>query len=223
MIADSEMIADDFSDDISMILNDIRRLNSWTAKKAQLRSDLVSLLRRHRYIEFSGSPYRYSANRVGDSYLCDVPLYKQGFLKKFRGKRIRVVCVASGRFTREYMAGAIGPTPRELVVEKLVHEYRFPSYVRDGDIALRTRRFVLFKPEGKLRIISSKEHRGYLDADKRTYVLVDGKDSEPKGMLTENTDGSVTCRLLGWVNYHEASSLREGALYLARCIRKGRW
>ena len=60
------------------------------------------------YIEFPGQSQNWFLSRIGDSYLYDVPLNKQGRLKPFRGHRVRVICIGSGkRFERMYMAGAV--------------------------------------------------------------------------------------------------------------------
>jgi len=101
--------------------------DTWTSNKSALREELVSLLKKRRYVSFIGSPYKYYAQRVGDSYLYDVPLYKQGWLKRFRGKRVRIVCVGSGKYKRDYMAGAVASKPKESVVERLAHKYDFPK------------------------------------------------------------------------------------------------
>ena len=221
MISEDTVIGDDLGDDVSVILKAMADDHTWTSKKSALREELVSLLKKRRYLSFAGSPYKYYAHRVGDSYLYDVPLYKQGWLKRFRGKRVRIVCVGSGRYERGYMAGAVASTPKELVVEKLAHKYDFPSYVSSGEIVYKTRRFLVFKPENSLEILTAKESGGYVDLREWGMVLVDGKDSLPKGKLKLNDDGSVTCGLLGWKGNHQAPSLREAAAYLTDKIFRG--
>ncbi len=215
MISEDTVITDDLGDDVSLILQSMSDDDTWTSKKSALRDKLVSLLRKLRYVSFVGSPYKYYAHRVGDSYLYDVPLYKQGWLKKFRGKRIRLVCVGSGRYKRDYMAGVVGRTPKELVVEKLEHKYNFPSYATSSEIIYKTRRFLVFKPDKSIEVLAAKEPDGYVDLNEWSLILVDGKDSLPKGKLMPNDDGSVTCGLLGWKGNHQAPSLREAAAYLA--------
>ena len=221
MISEDTIITDDLGDDVSLILQSMSDDDTWTSKKSALREELVSLLRKLRYASFVGSPYKYYAHRVGDSYLCDVPLYKQGWLKKFRGKRIRLVCVGSGRYKRDYMAGVVGRTPKELVVEKLEHIYNFPSYATSSEIPYKTRRFLVFKPDKSLEILCTESPIKYIDLNEWTLILVDGKDSLPKGKLKPNADGSVSCGLLGWKVHHQAPSLREAAAYLIDKIFRG--
>ncbi|MDB2479866.1 hypothetical protein N9X17_01050 [Porticoccaceae bacterium] len=220
MISEDTVIRDDLDDDITLILQAMSKDSTWTSKKSALREKLVSMLWKRHYISFTGSPRKYYGYCIGDSYLYDVPLYKQGWLKRFRGKRVRIVCVGSGRYERDYMAGAVASTPKELVVEKLIHTYEFPSYVSSGEIVYKTRRFLVFKPEKSLEILTAKEPDGYVDLKEWSLILIDGKDSLPKGKLKPNDDGSITCGLLGWKGNHQAPNLREAAAYLADTIMR---
>jgi len=70
-----------------------------------LLKQLIHMLGRKRYITFVGHPARYRLTLIGQSCLMDVPANKRGHLSAFRGKRIRLVCVGSGRFERQLMAG----------------------------------------------------------------------------------------------------------------------
>ena len=58
------------------------RIQTWNGAKADLRDKLVNLLNKHRYIEFQGAPEKYHMPHVGQSILYDVPMYRQGHLKK---------------------------------------------------------------------------------------------------------------------------------------------
>ena len=129
LISTESAVDDDIVDEVSTVLKTMSLESSWSKKKSALRSELVTLLNRKRYLSFEGSSYRYLVSRVGESYLYDVPLYKQGLLKKFKGKRIRIVSIQSGRYKRGYMAGVVGTTPKSLVVTKLVHKYSFPAFM----------------------------------------------------------------------------------------------
>ena len=223
MISEDTIIEDDLDDDVSVILKAMADDDTWTSKKSALREELVSLLKKRRYIAFVGSPYKYYASCVGYSYLYDVPLYKQGWLKRFRGKRVRIVCVGSGRYKRGYMAGAVANTPKELVVEKLTHTYEFPSYVSSGEVFYKTRRFLVFKPDKSLRVLAAKEPGGYVNLNEWSLILVDGKDSLPKGKLRYNDDGGVSGALLGWSREYAGRNVRESARQLITYINKGWW
>ena len=121
------------------------------------------------------------------------------------------------------MAGAISTTPQELVVEKLLHTYDFPSYVSSGEVFYKTRRFLVFKPDKSLRVLAAKEPGGYVNLNEWSFILVDGKDSLPKGKLRYNDDGGVSGALLGWSREHAGRTVRESARQLITYINKGWW
>ena len=111
----SDVIADNIEDDIQPLLQKLKSRKGWNA---QARTDLDKLetkLTKKNYITFTGRPNRYHLSRLGDSCLYDVPTYRKGALVAFRGKRVRIVCVGSGRFDRTLMAGVVCKTPIEMV------------------------------------------------------------------------------------------------------------
>ncbi|APE04424.1 hypothetical protein BM528_00415 [Alteromonas sp. RW2A1] len=118
MISEETQLNDNLDDEVNSLLEQINSIDSWTAKKFELKAKLLNLLKKKRYIVFKGPPKRYLAYRIGSSYLYDVPMYQRGVLSKFRGKRARIICVGSGRYTREYMAGVVGKTPKERLIQK---------------------------------------------------------------------------------------------------------
>lgn len=218
MISSETILTDTHKDEVLVVLNAMSAETGWNQRKAKLREELLRLLSKAGYIGFEGSPYRYAASVVGSSYLYDVPLYKQGLLKKFRGKRVRIVCVGSGRYKRGYMAGVVGKTPKELIVEKIVHNYEFPAYVTDSDTIYKTRRYLVFQPPQSLRFLSEKEPEGFVDLNDWNLILIDGKDGLAKGKLRNNEDGSVSCSLFGWKGRHTGQTLKECVEYLRNSI-----
>jgi len=95
-----------FSGEVGKILRDLNEQKRWTKSKYELVKRLISVLKENGYISFSGHGSTYPTSTVGSSFICDVPLNKQGNLKPFRGQIIRVVCTGSGIHShREYMAG----------------------------------------------------------------------------------------------------------------------
>ena len=103
-----DTIEETFSDEVGILLLEINKYNSMTKEKRNLLNKVVELMDANDYISFLGQSQNYFISRVGESYLYDVPSNKNGNLKVFRGKRIRVVCVGSGtRFDRSYMAGVV--------------------------------------------------------------------------------------------------------------------
>ena len=97
-----------FDGEIGTLLKRIQKILTHTHGKTDLLSNLITLCKSKGYITFSGSAHRMFIGRVGQSYLYDVPIDKTGHLRKFRGKKIRVICSGSGRLSdRVYMAGEL--------------------------------------------------------------------------------------------------------------------
>lgn len=221
MIPGNAILADDIDDEAKSILVEMAEELTWTKRKLNLRDNLVKLLSASGYVHYIGCPYRYCLHGVGNSYLYDVPLYKRGVLKPFRGKRVRIVCVRSGRYKRDYMAGVVGDTPEDLIVEKLVHKYTFPEYARAVKVLYSTRRFQVVELPKGLQIMTDREREGFIDSQDWPLVLIDGKSAELKGRLRINSDGSVVCALLGWGGDHVEASLGEAARYLIGLVHRG--
>lgn len=88
----------------------LRQFNAhltWTAEKRRLRKELDALCERHGYIGFQGDYRNYGLQRVGQSLQYDVPVDKRGWLMPFRGKRVRIICLYSGKFRRWLRAGPV--------------------------------------------------------------------------------------------------------------------
>jgi len=110
MFNESDKITDDILDDVQSALADLAKIGVRTSEARQLLGSLKDELMRKGYARFPGSPKRYHLSRVGESCLYQVPLNRRGYLSKFRGEKIRIVCVGSGRhFHRDYMVGIVEP------------------------------------------------------------------------------------------------------------------
>jgi hypothetical protein len=212
----SVMLDDDLADDISVILSAMASEASWTKRKAQLKAELVGLLADRKYISFTGCPHRYGISRVGESYLLDVPLYQQGALKPFRGKRVRFVCVRSGRYKRGYMAGIVGDTPQELIVSKLIYDYSFPKQALKYNPLYKSRRYLVIQPEKTTRIEAQKEPDGCVDLEQWDSILFDGRDGLPKCKFRHNPDGTVTGTWFGWRGGRTHETLRDSVKRLTK-------
>jgi hypothetical protein len=91
----------------------IKQLNdriAWGHREQELRARLVRRMEVLGYVHLVGHPSRYHLTLVGESCLYDVPANRRGALKVFRGRRVRVVCIRSGRYDRGLMAGAVDGT-----------------------------------------------------------------------------------------------------------------
>ena len=70
-----------------------------------IRKDLSRLLEIDGYCRFTSSASKYLLSRVGESAIYAVPKDKNGHLKQFRGKIIRIVCIGASAWSREYAVG----------------------------------------------------------------------------------------------------------------------
>jgi hypothetical protein len=103
-----ELIPDTLKDDVSILIAQLNDRKNWNDESKEKLAKLIKLLEKKGYIFFSGSPYRYHLYQVGNSYIYDIPLNRRGHLSIFRGKKVRIVCVSSGRYSRTLAAGLIG-------------------------------------------------------------------------------------------------------------------
>jgi len=62
------------------------------------------------YVRFTANVTTYDTWRIGEAKLFYLPNTRRGALNVFRDKTIRIICVGSGGYTRELMAGAINTT-----------------------------------------------------------------------------------------------------------------
>ena len=102
-------LPDPLSGDIGAALLAMRAIATWTAEKAALNEALQALLSERGYVRFRGHPSRYHLGRVGESCLYAIPAGRRGILRSFRGRTARIVCVGSGRFDWQLMAGELTP------------------------------------------------------------------------------------------------------------------
>jgi hypothetical protein len=87
-----DQIDDSIDDEVGLCLRKLHANPTWTTEKIQLFEQLMALTKREKYMRFTGDFRDYHLERKGQSCLYDVPLGQRGALKKFRGKRIRLIC-----------------------------------------------------------------------------------------------------------------------------------
>jgi len=100
-------ILDDFKDDIRPLLRRLNQRTNWNAISKENLRLLIEALEKKNYITFVGHTNRYHLRNVGESCLYDIPTNRRGALEVFRVKRVRIVCVRSGRYDRVLMAGEV--------------------------------------------------------------------------------------------------------------------
>jgi hypothetical protein len=98
---------DPLSDDIGKLIAAFQGFPRWTTEKRQSFKTLHGALKKSRYKSFIGHPHRYGLGPIGDSYFFDVPSNRRGFLSKYRGRLVRIIVTATGRFDRGLMVGAV--------------------------------------------------------------------------------------------------------------------
>ncbi len=118
MLRASNQLPDGVDDDIRRQLQAIQALGPhWTAHKRQLYDALHAALMKKRsgYGWFTGDCRDYHLQRKADWCLYDVPEDQRGYLGRFRGRRVRLICTGgwdsySGRgyFVGEVTAIGLG-------------------------------------------------------------------------------------------------------------------
>jgi hypothetical protein len=104
MFIKENMIEDLCTDDAGQLMHSMHEIQTWTKAKRGIFNKLIELLEKYEHIYFRGHPDKYHLSVIGSSCFYNIPLNRRGYLKVFRGKLVRLVCVASGRYDREYIA-----------------------------------------------------------------------------------------------------------------------
>jgi hypothetical protein len=81
------------------ILKEIAAIETWTDKKHQLKDELLDLLQKLNYIQFSVDARQAWLSQIGEQTILDVPLNKRGHLQPMRGKKVHLVCTGHGRYS----------------------------------------------------------------------------------------------------------------------------
>lgn len=95
MIAAEQRRLDSLDDRAGRLVAKIRGIKTWTNEKARLVDQATELLPQLGYSSFTSHYKNYGVQRIGDSYLLDVPPAARGHLQAFRGQTVRVVCLGA--------------------------------------------------------------------------------------------------------------------------------
>jgi len=213
MINEAAILPDDHEDEILHLLEKFRDAAVNTTQREALREEIESKLRTKKYISFPGHYRRYHLTRVGTSYLYDVPLYKRGYLSNFRGKRIRIICLYTGRFTFGYWAGIVYDSPQDKIIEKLPkanREYFFPGFLDNLETIYSSPRYRVVKVDPTIKILCKSASAGYVETFGWESVLFDGKAGEPVATLRFDPDGTTYAKkLYQWSQTSTHATLRE--------------
>ena len=187
----TDKIRDNIKDEAWPYLLRLNKRTSWNDESKEHLEKLKIFLENKDYISFVGHPKRYHLTRIGDSCLYDVPTFRKGALTEFRGKRIRVVCVSSGRYDRLLMAGAVGATPKNKIKTKEKVSYVFPE-IGDHKIAYLGRRYMAIEAKGKFPIELYQGSFDSIDLKSCDQILLDGKDCCPIATINYEPEKKVT-------------------------------
>ena len=100
---------DPFDDILGAKIRRMQKIEAWTSEKRRLQRDLEAMSAWFGYVGWTVDPRTYLVHQVGQSFLYNVPLNKRGNFAIFRGKRVRIICLGSGAFTRWVRVGPLNP------------------------------------------------------------------------------------------------------------------
>ena len=104
MFVEEDLIEDLCADEAGQLMNEMHSIQTWTRDKRDIFNRLIEMLEKNEHIYFRGHSDKYHLLVIGSSCFYNVPLNRRGHLCVFRGKLMRLVCVESGRYDRDYMA-----------------------------------------------------------------------------------------------------------------------
>ena len=141
-------IEDKLTDTIGVLAKRIRGSQSRNFAYIELRNQFDKAIKLNKYLVFTANVTNYGTWSVGYSRLFYVPESRRGALSIFKNKTIRLVCIGSGRFTRQLAASAVKLEPKiqakavkqfklnqeNLAREKLANEPHLKAYLREMGI-----------------------------------------------------------------------------------------
>jgi hypothetical protein len=197
MFERSQQLIDDIDDEINILLASLNNRTTWTQRCKGELENLKTVLQKKKYKSFLGHPNRYHLSSIGESCLYDVPIDRRGELKNFRGMRVRIVCVSSGRYTRLLMAGVTDETPKNLQVKRVAREYAFPDHSLH-DVVYKSPRYLVIRNPA-LNPLPLQTKRGEpINLDGIDYVLFDGTLRQPIAVLRDANNKAICARLIGY-------------------------
>lgn len=217
MVSKEDIIEDTYDDSTFKLLSKLNKLTTWTFDKKALKDSLLRHLEGEKYVFFSATnPNRYHIQSIGQHYLYDVPLYKQGVLKEFRGKRVRIICTHSGSHTwRGFMAGAVYATPADKIIEKVVKHYRFPNKFDSHKILYKSPRFKVIKLETDDEIRRAMRTGDTESVDLHSWdgLVLDGKHAAPIVLIRMLPNSGCYAQRITHMKGYEFGSIREAIDY----------
>ena len=197
MFERSQQLIDDIDDEINILLASLNNRTTWTQRCKGELENLKKVLQKKKYKYFLGHPNRYHLSTIGESCLYDVPIDRRGELKNFRGMRVRIVCVSSGRYTRLLMAGVTGETPNNLQVKRVAREYSFPNHSQH-DVVYKSPRYLVIRNSAVNPLHIQTKRGEPINLDGIDYVLFDGTLRQPIAVFRDAKGKTACARLIGY-------------------------
>lgn len=92
---------------LKTVLKQISGIETWTSRKYQLKDELIMLLQKLDYLNFSSGAGNAWLSRFGEHAVIVVPDNKRGPLQAMRGRKVHLVCLGHGRYSTIYFAAKI--------------------------------------------------------------------------------------------------------------------
>jgi hypothetical protein len=141
-------IEDKLTDAIGEMAKKISTSRSRNLAYTELRNQFDKAIKINKYLIFTANVTNYGTWSVGYSRLFYVPESRRGALSIFKNKTIRLVCIGSGRFTRQLAASVVNLEPKiqakaikqfklnqeKLAKERLEKEPHLKAFVREMGI-----------------------------------------------------------------------------------------
>lgn len=119
MIPSDEVLPDKCSDEVGLLLEKVKAAPVGRARE-EARRELVEAAVACGYILVSGHYQRHHVSTVGASCLYRVPDTKQGHLRRWRGRVVRIACWGSGSHSdRKVMVGPVDEDQIEVRIKGL--------------------------------------------------------------------------------------------------------
>ena len=102
----ADLWTDPRNDKVGKLLFELDRHGVWAAKSGSIFDDLLKCMEEEHYYSFWSSASKYLLSQVGESAIYGVPKNKNGNLKPFRSKIVRIACIGTrSSWGRKYSVG----------------------------------------------------------------------------------------------------------------------
>jgi hypothetical protein len=115
-------IQDNLTDTVGELAKKIYSSKNRNSDYIKLRNEFNKSIKTNKYLVFIGNVTNYGTWSIGYSKIFYVPESRRGALSIFKNKTIRLVCVGSGRYTRQLAASVVKLEPK--IQAKVIKQYK---------------------------------------------------------------------------------------------------